>query len=75
MLRWTNEGVEYEADPPHAEIIECKLVATSGTKEEGRAKEGDTDSMQIERPVDSRKGTMYRAIGPGQTTCRQTVQR
>ena len=49
IFRWTKEGVEYEADPRHAEIIlqqlnitTCKPVCTPGTREEGHTKEGDT---------------------------------
>ena len=48
IVRWTSEGLEYEADPRHVEIIfkqlnigECKVVSTLGTREEGRAKLGD----------------------------------
>ena len=69
ILRWTPNGVEYEADPRHAEIIlqqlnisECKPVATPGTREEGHAKEGDQPNMMPDRALDREKGTAYRAI-------------
>ena len=46
VLRWTDSGVEYEADPRHVEIIRkqlniesCKTVATLGIKDEGHAKD------------------------------------
>ena len=46
MLRWTEQGIKYEADPRHAEIIikdlnldKAKSVTTPGTKEEGRTRE------------------------------------
>ena len=45
IFRWTSEGIEYEADPRHVEIIpkqlnigECKAVITYGAKDEGQAK-------------------------------------
>ena len=45
IITWTSDGVQYEADPRHVELIlqqlnisECKPVTTPGTKEEGRAK-------------------------------------
>ena len=47
VLRWTDKGIEYEADPRHVEIIlkqlnidQCKPVTTPGTKEEGSLKSG-----------------------------------
>ena len=69
ILRWTSEGIEYEADPRHAEIIlqqlnieACKPVVTPGTREEGRAKDGDVDNMMVDRPLEDSRCTAYRGI-------------
>lgn len=69
ILRWTKDGIEYEADPRQAEIIlqqlnvkACKAVATPGTKDEGRAKDGDAESMDTDKPLDDGRRTAYRAM-------------
>ena len=48
IIRWTKEGIEYEADPRHVEIIlkqmnmqDSKAVATPGAKDDGTIKNGD----------------------------------
>lgn len=68
-LRWIKEGIEYEADPRHAEIIlqqshieACKVVATPGTRNEGRTKEGDADNEDDNAAIPDGKGIAYRAI-------------
>ena len=62
-LRWTQQGVEYEADPRHVEIMtkqlglnEAKVAVTPGTKEEGRTKTAH------EQELDEPKTYEYRAI-------------
>merc|ERR1739836_64577 len=68
ILRWTNEGIEYEADPRHVEIVlkqlnidNCKPVITPGTKDEGRAKPGDESESRIDEKLDGDKHNVYRA--------------
>ncbi len=63
VIRWTEGGLEYEADPRHAELIikqlgleEAKEVATPGEKEE--APEDDEDDEEL-NPEDTGR---YRAI-------------
>ena len=69
VLRWTQKGIEYEADPRHAEIIlqqmnmnDCKPVVTPGTKEEGHAKEGDAEHMKTDQELDEARKSAYRGI-------------
>lgn len=63
VLRWTEQGIEYEAVPRHAEIIikdlnldKAKGVSSPGTKEEGRTKENCKDALNDDRASE------YRAI-------------
>ena len=63
VLTWTSRGVEYEADPRHAELVTkdlglegAKGVATPGTKEEGTTKEEHAEKL------DPAKTSSYRAI-------------
>ena len=69
ILRWTDKGVEYEADPRHVEIIlkqlnigDCKAVVTPGTKDEGRAKAGDQPTSHKDEKLDDQKHCVYMAI-------------
>ena len=62
IVRWTKDGLEYEADPRHVEILvkdlkleDAKSVVTPGTKEEGHLKEG------CEVPLSSDWTSHYRA--------------
>ena len=73
VLRWTDKGIEYEADPRHVEIIlkqlnidQCKLATTPGTKEEGLLKSGDA------RPLD--EDTLSERLWPEQIIWRQLVR-
>ena len=52
VLTWTKEGIHYEADPRHAEIVceqlglkDAKGVVTPGTKDEGTTKENRDDKL------------------------------
>ena len=71
IVRWTDDGLEYEADPRHVEIIlkqlnigHCKAVAAPGTKEEGRAKLGDeVEAIGAHLPVHERTRSR-RQTGP-----------
>ena len=69
ILRWTKEGIEYEADPRHVEIMlkqlniqDCKFVATPGTKEEGQIKEGDKNDNVVSDSLSSERTSAYRAL-------------
>lgn len=69
IFRWTKEGVQYEADPRHVEIMlkqlnigDCKAVVTLGTKEEGMAKPGDTEQSKFDDQLNETKTTAYRAL-------------
>jgi len=62
ILTLTNKGVEYEADPRHAEIVikelgltDAKGVVTPGTKDEG------TTKADCEKPLEGHKASEYRA--------------
>ena len=62
-MRWTDQGVKYEADPRHAELIikdlvleKAKGVSSPGTKEEGRTQDNNQELL------DSQKCSEYRAI-------------
>ena len=63
VLTWSDEGIAYEADPRHAEIViaelglkEAKGVVAPGTKEEGNTKEDKDDKL------DEASSSRYRAI-------------
>lgn len=64
IVAWDEkQGLSYEADPRHAEIIkqqlvleEAKAVTTPGTKEEGRT------ATDHEQPLDEEQATKYRAL-------------
>ena len=63
VLTWTKDGISYEADPRHAEIVIDELglkdangVATLGAKEEGTTKDDNEDKM------DAHHSSKYRAI-------------
>jgi len=64
IVTWTNEGIEYEPDQRHAEIIikmmgldkSEKSVITPGTKWDGKFGEGEEDSLSKE------EATNYRAM-------------
>ena len=52
IVSWTDEGLTYEADPRHAEIVikeldltKAKGVCSPGTKDEGTTKEGKDDLL------------------------------
>ena len=60
VLTWTDEGLEFEADQRHAEIVVqmlglggCREVSTPGAKEE--ATDGDQE------PVEGEEATLFRA--------------
>ena len=64
IIGWSgNEGISYEADPRHTEIIieqlklqDAKPVSTPGTKEEGRTQEGH------DNPLGEKESSNFRAI-------------
>ena len=64
VVRWVNDGLEYEADPRHIErLIEsqglddsCKTVVTPGLKP-------TKEQMAQEKPLESKLQTPYRADG------------
>lgn len=69
MLRWTNGGVDYEADPRHMESVRqqrnigaCKPVARPVTKEEGRAKPDDRGQSRFDEKLGEQKHAIYRAL-------------
>ena len=52
VLTWSTDGISYEADPRHAEVViqelglsEAKDVATPWTKEEGTTKEDTEEEL------------------------------
>ena len=52
ILTWKSDGISYEADPRHAEIVvkelgltEAKGVVTPGTKEEGTTKDNNGEKL------------------------------
>ena len=62
ILTWTEKGIEYEADPRHAEIVikelgleDAKSVVTPGTKDEG------TTKPDCEEALPSAKASEHRA--------------
>ena len=64
VLRWTESGVEYEADPRQGErLLEslaldgegCKAVATPGQKSE-------IDKLRDDQPLSASEHTAFRAI-------------
>ena len=69
VLKRIAQGIEYEADPRHVQIIlkqlnikGCKAVMTPGTKDEGHAKEGDKAQRPVEEAMDEHKHGIYHAI-------------
>ena len=69
ILRWTDMGIEYEADPRHVEIVlkqlnieACKPAMTPGTKDEGHAKTGDQADRHVDEKLDEIKHGAYRAL-------------
>ena len=63
IVTWEQEGIGYEADPRHVEVIleelglnSCSIVGTPGTSSEGRTKEED---KELVNPDES---TRYRAL-------------
>ena len=69
VLRWTDEGIEYESGPGHVgiklkELIceNCKAVTTPGTKDEGYAKEGVEAAGNFVEKLDDMKHSVYRAL-------------
>ena len=68
-IRWRQGCIEYEADPRHAQLAlqqfninDCNAVATPGTREEGRAKNGDEECMRTEQPLSEERSSSHRAI-------------
>ena len=67
MVEWTEEGISYEADQRHAEIIvkhlgiegESRSMCTPGVK---GAKGSDKEEKELDVFLDGHDGTMYRAI-------------
>ena len=63
VLTWTKDGILYEADPRHVEILikelgltNAKSVCTPGTKEEGRTKEDHQTALRDE------EASLYRGM-------------
>lgn len=63
IVTWEKEGIGYEADPRHVEVIVeelgldgCIVVGTPGTSTEGRTNE------DAHNPLDSAMETKYRAL-------------
>ena len=63
ILTWTKDGISYEADPRHAEIVidelglkDAKGVVTPGTTEDGATKDNN------EKQLDDHHPSKYRAI-------------
>ena len=72
IIRWTNEGIEYEADPRQVEIIlkqmdmqDSKPVVTLGTKDEGTLKSGDGEGKEVGSDQPESRRSTYRAIVAG----------
>ena len=68
ILKWTSEGIGYEADPIHVEIIpklfdidNCKVATIPGTKQECHAKTGDTEESRDDENSSNEKHSIYRA--------------
>ena len=69
IVRRTDKGLEYGADPGHVEIYpkqlniqDCRVVVTPGTKEEGHAKPGDRESSRVGEKLGEHKHSAYRAL-------------
>ena len=63
IITWNQQGIEYEADPRHVEVMltevgltECTHVTTPGTSTDGRT------GMDCEEPLQPRDESRYRAL-------------
>ena len=63
IISWSEQGIEYEADPRHVEVMlaelglkECTHVTTPGISTEGRT------GMDCEKPLQPRDESRYRAL-------------
>merc|ERR1712079_979706 len=63
IITWGDDGIEYEADQRHAEII----IKQMGLREESRSvvtpgEKADTKQVQSERKLGPKETTLYRAM-------------
>ena len=83
VLTWHDQGIDWEADPRHAELItkqldleDCRPVVTPGVKDESRAtaetSEGSIDKPEGSPPLSTRFCTSD--VGPSGSTARRATR-